>query len=118
MRFVKRKISTKSKVVTIMEEIPDCLVINWDQTGINYVPVSNWTMEKEGSRRVEVFGADDKWQITGVFACSMEGDLLLPQIINQKSQPNVSQTLSFPVAGTLHTQLTTGQMSIRWKKMC
>ena len=22
--------------------------INWDQTGINYVPASNWTMEQKG----------------------------------------------------------------------
>ena len=29
----------------MMEEIPDELVINWDQTGIKYVPVSQWTME-------------------------------------------------------------------------
>ncbi len=43
-----------------MEEIPSELVINWDHTGIHYVPVSNWTMAKEGSKRIEIFGADDK----------------------------------------------------------
>ncbi len=36
-----------------MEEIPDDLIINWDHTGLNYVPVSKWTMAKEGSKRVE-----------------------------------------------------------------
>lgn len=30
------------------------LSINWDQTGIYYVPVSSWTMEKEGSKRMEI----------------------------------------------------------------
>ena len=37
-----------------MEEIPDSLIINWDQTGINYVPVSQWTMAKQGWKHVEV----------------------------------------------------------------
>ena len=64
MDCVKRKATTKSKltihrfeelkeqylfdikVVVEMEEIPHDLIINWDQTGINYVPVSQWTMEK------------------------------------------------------------------------
>ena len=32
-------------------EIPDELVINWDQTGIHYVPVSSWTMDKEGRKQ-------------------------------------------------------------------
>ena len=71
MGFVKRRASTKAKVslpdfdrykaqflfdvkaVIEMEEIPCELIINWDQTGIHYVPVSSWTMEKEGSKRVE-----------------------------------------------------------------
>ena len=30
-----------------MGKIPDSLVINWDQTGIQYIPISSWTMEKE-----------------------------------------------------------------------
>ena len=66
--FVKRRASTKSKVnpadfeahknqflldvktVVEMEEIPKALSINWDHTGIQLVPVSSWTMAKEGSK--------------------------------------------------------------------
>ena len=48
----------------MMEEIPDDLIINWDQTGIKYVPVSNWTMEVKGGKRVEAAGVDNKRQIT------------------------------------------------------
>ena len=40
--------------VAEMESIPDSLIINWDQTGINYVPVSEWSMAKEGAKHVEV----------------------------------------------------------------
>ena len=47
------------------------LIINWDQTGIKYIPVSEWTMEKEGSRRVEIAGLTDKRQITVAFAGSL-----------------------------------------------
>ena len=72
MNFVKRKATTKSKVtvehfdklkeqylldikvIVELEEIPEDLIINWDQTGINYVLFSQWTMSKEGSKRVEV----------------------------------------------------------------
>ena len=39
------------------------LAINWDQTGMHYIPVSSWTMAKEG---VEICGIDDKRQITAV----------------------------------------------------
>ena len=73
MHFVKRRATTKKPKITTtdfeasktqflydakalieLEEIPDSLVLNWDQTGIHYVPVSNWTMDEEGSKRVEI----------------------------------------------------------------
>ena len=78
MGFVKRNDTTKAKItvenfdsikqqflldiknVVQMDEITFQLVINWDQTGIHYVPVSEWMMEKEGSKRIEIVGIDDK----------------------------------------------------------
>lgn len=100
--FVKRRASTKAKVnppdfervkaqflfhietVIEMEEVPCELVINWDQTGIQYVPVSSWTMAKEGSNRVEIAGIDDKRQITAVFGATMTGDFLHKSSIRGK----------------------------------
>ena len=32
-------------------EIPSSLIINWDHAGLNIVPVSNWTMASEGSKK-------------------------------------------------------------------
>ena len=29
-------------------------LINFDQTGINYVPLTSWTMEQEGAKCVEI----------------------------------------------------------------
>ena len=57
-----------------IEEIPPELVINWNQTGIHYVPVSSCTMAKVGSKQVEITGIDDKRQTTAVFGGSMAGD--------------------------------------------
>ena len=70
------------KATAEKEEIPKELIINWDHTGIHYVPMSNWTMAKEGSKRIEISGIDDKWQVTAVLANTMSGDFLSPQIIN------------------------------------
>ena len=53
---------------------PADLVINFDQIGINYVLVSSWTMEKEGSKCVEIIGRDDKRQITAVLAGTVNGN--------------------------------------------
>ena len=78
MNFTKRRGTTKSKLlveefhklkasflqeivdIVTMEEIPPQLIFNWDQTGLNLVPVASWTMELKGSKRVEIKGLDDK----------------------------------------------------------
>ena len=113
MGYVKRRASTKAKVavqnfdelntqflldikvVVEMDEIPPELVINWDQTGIHYVPVASWTMDKEGSKRVEIVAADDKQQITTVFAGSLAGDFLPPQLIYKGTTKRLPQ-VNFP----------------------
>ena len=75
MKFVKRKATTKKSKMTVsnfeelkdnflmdikaiatMEEVPDEMILNWDQTAIKYIPVSNWTMATEGSKRIELIG--------------------------------------------------------------
>ena len=86
MGYVKRKACSKAKVdverceqlkeeflleinmIVTMDEIPPELIINFDQTAMNYVPVSHWTIDQEGAKRVEVVAKDDKRQITAVFA--------------------------------------------------
>jgi len=51
------------KNIVSLEKIPPDLIINWDQAGINYVPIGSWTMKKEGARRVELAGKGDKHQL-------------------------------------------------------
>jgi len=95
MRFVKHKASTGVKVdsevfkelqgqylsdirsVVKMENVPPDLIINWDQTAIKYVLVSNWTREQKGSKRVEIAGIDDKRQITATLNVSASGGYCL-----------------------------------------
>ena len=64
-----------------MGEIPAQLIVNWDQNGMNYIPVSNWIMKQAGSKHVEIVGKDDKRQITALFGCTMSGDFLPPQLV-------------------------------------
>ena len=70
LNFVKRRDSSTAKIsvtnfeelkeqylfdikaVTMMEEVPPELIINWDHTGISIVPGSAWTMEVKGSNHL------------------------------------------------------------------
>lgn len=63
------------KAVVEFNDIPTDLIITWDQTCINQVPVGSWTMEKKGFKRVGIVGVDDKCQITAVFAGSLQENL-------------------------------------------
>ena len=47
------------------------------------MPVSNWTMAKHDTKKVEIIGAGDKHQITAVFAETLSGTFLPPQVILQ-----------------------------------
>ena len=96
MRYVKRRGSTSAKVtvnnfeelkqqfsidvkaIIEIEEIPAGLIINWDQTGINYVPTNSWTMEKIGQKQVEIVAADDRRQILLYLLVPSQETFLLP----------------------------------------
>ena len=114
MGYVKRKGTTTFKVTpdnfealknTFLEQIkttvefeniPLDLIFNWDQTGLNFVPVSKWTMEKEGAKRVEIKGFDDKRQLTAVFAATISGKLLPMQLIYQGKTNQCHPKVKFP----------------------
>ena len=100
MGFTKRRANTKCKVnpdnfdeikqqylidihaAIEIEDIPPSLVINWDHTATKIVPSSQWTMEKKGTKRVEIVAMDDKRQITAIFGCTLSGKFLPVQLIN------------------------------------
>ena len=98
VEFREIKSSFLQEIITVvkMEEIPIELIFNWDQTGLNLVPVSTWTMAATGSRRVEICGLSDKCQITGVFCGTLLGDFLLLQLIYGGKTPQCLPAYSFP----------------------
>jgi hypothetical protein len=71
------------------------LVINWDQTGINIVPVSQWTIEVEGAKRVEITGIDDKRDFAHDFVSS-----ICPPFSNNKLL-SCERTIPFAAALTI-----------------
>ncbi|CAM6129979.1 unnamed protein product [Calypogeia fissa] len=70
--------------------IPECLVVNGDQTGMRVMPVgAERTYTLQGARDVTVAGKNDKRQVTLLMACSAEGDLLPVQMIFKGKKPVV-----------------------------
>lgn len=71
-------------------------MINWDQTGLNLVPSGSWTLEKEGSQRVELVGQNDKRMITATFAITLSGQFLPIQILYSGKTPRCHPHFTFP----------------------
>ena len=83
--------------VVEMADIPDDMIINWDHTAMKIVPSCSWTMEKRGTKRVEIKGIDDKRQITALFACTLSGQFLPIQLIYQGTTARCqSKGVAFP----------------------
>ena len=113
MNLVKRPGSTKSRLQLTGEQylqlqssflnetvqraqankVPPQLIINWDQTGLSVSPASSWTMEEEGSQRVEIAGLGDKQQITTTLAIAMSGAVLPVQILYTGKTPKMPSQL-------------------------
>ena len=78
INFTKRRGSTKSRIApndlkevkksflseivetVAMNDVPEDLIFNWDQTGINLVPGALWTMDKKGKKRIKIAELQDK----------------------------------------------------------
>lgn len=66
-------------------DIPPSLVVNIDETALPIIPESNWTLEESGARQVSITGLDDKRQLTAFVGCTMDGQVLPPQLLNEGS---------------------------------
>ena len=99
------------KATVEMQEIPPELIINWDQTGVKIVPLSSWTMEQRGAKRVEISGVDDKLQITAVFAATPVGEFLPIQLIYQGKTPVCLHTFKFPSDWNVNVTYTLNRWS-------
>ena len=77
-------------------DIPDPLIINWDQTSVEVIPASSWTMHPRGEKQVPVKGTDDKRCYTSLLACTLSGDFLPPEIIYQGKTTQCHSAVDFP----------------------
>ena len=108
-REPKERFLAKVVATVEMEEIPPELILNWDQTGIKIVPSSTWTMEQQGTKRVDPVGAGDKGQIIAVFCGSLVGDFLSVQVIYAgKTAHGAIHTTSSHQVGISHIRRSTG----------
>ena len=114
MNFTKRRGSTKSGMTpndleklrktflseivetVAMNDVPEDLIFNWDQTGINLVPGALWTMDKKGNKWIKIAGLQDKRQITAVICGSIIGEILPPQLIYGGKTAICHPQISFP----------------------
>ena len=80
---VKEYFLADIKAEVLMNDIPDELIINWDQNPLHIIPTGDWTMHQAGEKIIPIANIDDKRQITAVLAVSLTGTYLSPQLIYQ-----------------------------------
>ncbi len=66
-----------------MHLVPDCLVVNSDQTGVHLKPFSERTYEIKGAKQVLNLGKEDKRQFTVLGSTVADGVLLPLQVVFQ-----------------------------------
>lgn len=57
--FIRMEFLAEVKTVNDYD-IPPELIINFDQANVNIVPVGDYTLEKSGSKQVQIIGLEDK----------------------------------------------------------
>lgn len=65
------------------EDVPACLIVNSDQTGVTYAPGAGLSWAKTGSKQVSTVGEEEKRAFTAMLSCSAGGFLLPIQAIYQ-----------------------------------
>jgi hypothetical protein len=93
---VKKKFLEMVAAVVLEKDIPPQLICNFDQTGVNIVPTSSWTLNPTAASQVPIQGSDDKRQVTMVLANSPTGHLLPPQVVYQGTTNRRHPTFNFP----------------------
>lgn len=96
IKHLKHSYLAQIKGVVEVHKIPQELIINWDQTGIQLALTSNWTMEECGAERVEIADLGDKRQVTATLACTLVGDLLPIQVIYTGTMERCYPTFTYP----------------------
>ena len=83
LREAKLNFQRQIKELQKWHQIPDDLIINFDQTPLSYVCSPNHTLHLKGGKSVPIVGKGKSKQITGTFSCTMSGLFLPMQLIYQ-----------------------------------
>jgi hypothetical protein len=84
-------------VLCSMHSIPDCLVVNSDQTGVHLKPFSEQTYEVKGAKQVLSLGKEDKHQFMVLRSATADGVLLPLQVVFQGKTGQVLPKTAAPV---------------------
>ena len=88
--------------VQAWHNIPNDLIINFEQTPLPYVVTGNSTLQEKGAKSVLMQGKGKK-QITGTFAVLLAGDFLPMQLINEGKTPRcLPNDVDFPIDFSCH----------------
>ena len=86
---VKLDYQRKFKQLQSWHDIPEALILNFDQTHLPYVCSAKHTLDIRGSKSVPIVGKGKKKQITGTFTTiSMAGTFLPMQLIYLRGTSN------------------------------
>ena len=92
----KLNFQRKIKFFQSWHEIPDDLIINYDQTPLSYVSSPNHTLEVKGTKSVPLVGKGKKKQITGTFSVTKSGLFLPMQVIYEGTTSRCHPRIEFP----------------------
>ena len=86
------------KIAKIVDahQIPNCIILNLDQTPSKFVPSSNTTLAPHGTKSIPVTGSSDKRAITATFTISHDGGFLPLQLIYQGTTVQSLPRFDFP----------------------
>ena len=87
----------RKKILQERYQVPDDLILNFDQTPLPYVCVSNHTLHEKGASSVPLVGKGKKKQITGTFTVTKSGIFLPMQLIYEgKTDRCLPKDVTFP----------------------
>ena len=93
---LKTDFLNKIKHFTTAYDIHNEMIVNWDKTGVKFVPQSEWTMATKGSNQVPVFGLEDKREMTVLLTVTPTGKLLPPHLIYAGKTNRCHSKVMFP----------------------
>ena len=81
LKEAKLNFQRKITGLQMWHNIPDDLILNFDQTPLSYICAPNHTLHQKGAKNVPLIGKGKKKQITGTFTCTKSGIFLPMQLI-------------------------------------